>query len=78
MTRRFPEAVFGQNYAHAMTVGPAGYRVLCEPARHGIDIHSRSTELSYKTTETGNQIIKAAQGIVDEIELATWLRGLHQ
>ena len=33
-------------------------------------------ELSYETTEAGDQIIRGAQGIVDEMELAVWLRGL--
>ena len=33
-------------------------------------------ELSYETQAAGDQIIKAAQGIVDEVELAAWLRTL--
>jgi death-on-curing protein len=33
-------------------------------------------ELRYETLEAGDLIIRAAQGIVDEMELATWLRGL--
>ena len=33
-------------------------------------------ELSYETAEAGDLIIRAAQGIVDETELAAWLRGL--
>jgi death-on-curing protein len=33
-------------------------------------------ELSYEAAETGDQLIQAAQGIVDEMELAAWLRGL--
>ncbi|NND83125.1 MAG: type II toxin-antitoxin system death-on-curing family toxin [Gammaproteobacteria bacterium] len=33
-------------------------------------------ELNYEPEEAGNQIIKAARGIVDEVELAAWLRGL--
>lgn len=33
-------------------------------------------ELNYETEEAGNRIIKAAQGTVDEVELAAWLRGL--
>ena len=33
-------------------------------------------ELIYDTLETGDQIIRAAQGIADEMELAAWLRGL--
>lgn len=32
-------------------------------------------ELEYDTQEVGDTIIKAAQSIVDEIELAEWLRG---
>ncbi|MEJ2417544.1 MAG: type II toxin-antitoxin system death-on-curing family toxin [Exilibacterium sp.] len=31
-------------------------------------------ELGYDTEEVGNKIIKAAQGIIDEAELADWLR----
>lgn len=31
-------------------------------------------ELDYNTEEIGNKIIKAAQGIIDEAELANWLR----
>ena len=31
-------------------------------------------ELDFDTEETGNKIIKAAQGIIDEAELAEWLR----
>lgn len=33
-------------------------------------------ELSYETVEAGDQIIRATQGIVDEVELAAWLRGM--
>ncbi len=35
-------------------------------------------ELGFDTVETGDMIIKAAQGIVDEKELADWLRVLAQ
>ncbi|MCY4379063.1 MAG: type II toxin-antitoxin system death-on-curing family toxin [Candidatus Dadabacteria bacterium] len=35
-------------------------------------------ELDFDTVETGDMIIKAAQGIVDEKELADWLRVLAQ
>ena len=35
-------------------------------------------ELDFDTVETGDMIIKAAQGIVDEKELAEWLRVLAQ
>lgn len=35
-------------------------------------------ELDFDTVETGEMIIKAAQGIVDEKELAEWLRTLAQ
>lgn len=35
-------------------------------------------ELEFDTVEAGNKIIKAAQGIVDEDELANWLRMLAQ
>jgi death-on-curing protein len=35
-------------------------------------------ELIFDAEEAGNKIIKAAQGIVDEGELAEWLRGLEQ
>ncbi len=31
-------------------------------------------ELDYDAEEVGNKIIKAAQGIIDESELASWLR----
>ncbi len=34
-------------------------------------------ELNYKPAEAGDQIIRAAQGVVDETELAAWLRGLE-
>ena len=33
-------------------------------------------ELDYDTEEAGNKIIRAAQGIIDESELAGWLRSL--
>lgn len=33
-------------------------------------------ELDYDAEEAGNKIIKAAQGIIDESELAGWLRSL--
>ena len=33
-------------------------------------------ELNYEFQVAGDQIIKAAQGIVDEMELAAWLRSL--
>ncbi len=35
-------------------------------------------ELDFDTVETGDMIIKAAQGVVDEKELADWLRVLAQ
>lgn len=35
-------------------------------------------ELDFDTVETGDVIIKAAQGVVDEKELAEWLRVLAQ
>ena len=35
-------------------------------------------ELDFDTVETSDMIIKAAQGIVDEKELAEWLRTLAQ
>ncbi len=35
-------------------------------------------ELDFDTVEAGDMIIKAAQGIVDEKELAEWLRTLAQ
>ncbi len=34
-------------------------------------------ELNYETVEAGDQIIRAAQGIVDEVELAAWLRAIE-
>lgn len=33
-------------------------------------------ELEYIVEEAGDQIIKAAQGVMDEVELAAWLRSL--
>ena len=33
-------------------------------------------ELEYDSVESGDQIIRAAQGVVDEVELAAWLRSL--
>ena len=34
--------------------------------------------LDYKVAEVGSLIVKAAQGIVDELELAEWLRAQAQ
>ena len=34
-------------------------------------------DLSYDTVEAGDKIRSAAQGIIDEFELAYWLRSLN-
>lgn len=45
---------------------------------NGIELGFDTIELGFDTVETGDMIIKAAQGIVDEKELADWLRVLAQ
>lgn len=39
-----------------------------------VSLSLNGVELNYDHVEVGNLIIKVAQGIVDEVELSTWLR----
>ena len=47
-------------------------------AAMGACLKTNGIELDFDTVETSEMIIKAAQGIVDEKELAEWLRTLAQ
>ena len=47
-------------------------------AAMGACLKINGIELDFDTAEAGDMIIKAAQGIVDEKELAEWLRILDQ
>ncbi len=47
-------------------------------AAMGACLKINDIELDFDTVETSDMIIKAAQGIVDEKELAEWLRTLAQ
>jgi death-on-curing protein len=63
-------------YACYITVGHAFHDANERSAFASMDIclAINGIELTYDTAEAGDMIIKAAQGILDETELADWLR----
>lgn len=66
------------NYAVAIAVGHAFNDANKRTAFRSMDVCLRinGIALSYDTTEIGNIIIKVAQKLIDETELASYLRSL--
>ena len=67
-------------YACYIAVGHAFHDANKKTAFASMDIclALNGIELSFDTEEAGNIIIKAAQRIIDERELASWLRNLSR
>ena len=67
-------------YACYISVGHAFHDANKRTAFATMDIclALNGVELEYDTVAAGDKIIKAAQGIVDEAELAAWLRSYAQ
>ena len=66
-------------YACYIAVGHAFHDANKRTAFAAMDIclATNDIELNYEPEEIGDIIVKAAQGIVDEMELAEWLRSIH-
>ena len=66
-------------YACYVAVGHAFHDTNKRTAFTAMDIclTLNGISLEYDAEEVGNLVVKAAQGIVDEVELAEWLEGVN-